>query len=78
MHTTKVNNYPSGGGALRGFASIDIEVAKEGEGHMTTSMSSTGSSSAVLFFNSIEDITKFASDLLIQATQALAKPNEDS
>ena len=47
-----------------------ISLGKDGAGHINTTMSEQGCD-VTLFFQSVEEITQFATDLLIQAAKEL-------
>jgi methylglyoxal synthase len=65
MHSTEVTNFPEG----NKFATVEITMDKEGDQHITASISKH-SSEVTLFFNSPVEIQKFATNLLIQAAEA--------
>lgn len=68
MHTTEVNNFSQ---KPVPFASLRIELGKDTEDrHISTSMSGTGCE-VTMFFQSVEEITEFATTLIIQAAKAL-------
>ena len=67
MHTTEVNNFSQ---KPTPFATMVISLGKDGAGHINTTMSEQGCD-VTLFFQSVEEITQFATDLLIQAAKEL-------
>tara|TARA_R110000765_G_scaffold39933_2_gene86435 strand:+ start:362 stop:562 length:201 start_codon:yes stop_codon:yes gene_type:complete len=66
MHTTHVNNFPETS-ASNAFANVRITVGEER--HITTSMSTHGSE-VTLFFDSLAEVRQFATDLLVQGSNA--------
>ena len=66
MHKTEVNNFSH---KAIPFASVTVTVGDDS--HITTKMSTKGTSDVTMFFNSVEEITQFATDLLIQAAKEL-------
>ena len=66
MHKTEVNNFSH---KATPFATVIVTV--DGDSHITTKMSTKGTSDVTMFFNSVEEITQFATDLLIQAAKEL-------
>ena len=64
MHKTEVNNFSD---KATPFASVIVTVGEDS--HISTSMSTKGTSDVTMFFNSVEEITQFATDLLIQAAK---------
>jgi len=66
MHTTEVNNFSD---KATPFASVTVTVDEDS--HISTSMSTKGTSDVTMFFQSVEEITQFATDLLIQAAKEL-------
>ena len=66
MHKTEVTNFPHNAVP---FASVIVTVGEDS--HISTSMSTKGTSDITMFFNSVEEITQFATDLLIQAAKEL-------
>tara|TARA_R100000781_G_scaffold34200_1_gene24697 strand:- start:501 stop:713 length:213 start_codon:yes stop_codon:yes gene_type:complete len=70
MHTTKIKNFSD---KPVPFASLRIELGKDTEDrHISTSMSGQGSE-VTLFFHSVEEITEFATALMIQSAKALTE-----
>ena len=69
MHTTEVSDYSS---KPVPFASLRIHLSKDDNKHISTSMSEQGCD-VTLFFQSVEEITEFATSLLIQASKELKK-----
>jgi methylglyoxal synthase len=65
MHSTKVTNFTEG----NKFATVEVKMDKDGDQHITASISKH-SSEVTLFFNSPLEIQKFATALLIQAAEA--------
>ena len=66
MHTTNVNNFPETS-ASKAFTNVRITVGEER--HITTSMSTHGSE-VTLFFDSLAEVRQFATDLLVQGSNA--------
>ena len=66
MHTTEIRDHSSN--AIP-FATVTVTV--DGDSHITTKMSTKGTSDVTMFFQSVEEITQFATDLLIQAAKEL-------
>ncbi len=66
MHTTEVNNFSD---KATPFASVTVTVDEDS--HISTKMSTKGTSDVTMFFKSVEEITQFATDLLIQAAKEL-------
>ena len=66
MHTTEVTNFPHNAVP---FASVIVTVGEDN--HITTSITKRGTSDVTMFFQSVEEITQFATDLLIQAAKEL-------
>jgi len=69
MHTTEINNFSD---KAVPFASLRISLGKEGNRHINTTMSQTGCD-VTLFFQSVDEITEWATSLLIQASRELKK-----
>jgi len=65
MHSTKVTNFTD----RNKFATVEVKMDKDGDQHITASISKH-SSEVTLFFNSPLEIQKFATALLIQAAEA--------
>ena len=59
MHSTKVTNFPF---SATPFASVTITVGDDH--HISTSMSERGTSDVTMFFNSLEEVSQFATDIL--------------
>ena len=66
MHKTEVNNFSH---KAIPFATVIVTVGDDS--HITTKMSTKGTSDVTMFFKSVEEITQFATDLLIQAAKEL-------
>ena len=66
MHNTEVTNFPH---KATPFATVIVTVDEDS--HISTKMSTKGTSDVTMFFNSVEEITQFATDLLIQAAKEL-------
>ena len=66
MHKTEINNFSHNAVP---FASVIVTVGEDS--HISTKMSTKGTSDVTMFFNSVEEITQFATDLLIQAAKEL-------
>ena len=67
MHTSRVNNF-LGDVREKSFATVVVTLgAEDGDMQINTSMSSSTSSDVTMFFNSVEEISQFATDLLDQA-----------
>ena len=66
MHTTEITNFSN---KATPFATVIVTV--DGDSHIATKMSTKGTSDVTMFFNSVEEITQFATDLLIQAAKEL-------
>ena len=67
MHTSRVTNFASSRNA-KPFATVVVTLgAEDGDMQINTSMSSSTSSDVTMFFNSVEEISQFATDLLDQA-----------
>ena len=65
MHSTKVTNFTD----RNKFATVEVKMDKDGDQHITASISKH-SSEVTLFFNSPVEIQQFATALLIQAAEA--------
>ena len=65
MHSTKVTNFTD----KNKFATVEVKMDKDGDQHITASISKH-SSEVTLFFNSPVEIQQFATALLIQAAEA--------
>ena len=66
MHTTEIHNFSN---KATPFATVIVTV--DGDSHIATKMSTKGTSDVTMFFKSVEEITQFATDLLIQAAKEL-------
>ena len=66
MHTTEITNFSH---KALPFATVIVTVGEDN--HITTSITKRGTSDVTMFFNSVEEITQFATDLLIQAAKKL-------
>jgi|TARA_B110000285_G_C14840099_1_gene474948 hypothetical protein len=73
MHSTQVTNFTEG----NKFATVEITMGREGDQHITASISKHGSE-VTLFFNSPAEIRQFASDLLTQASTGREMYDETS
>ena len=65
MHSTKVTTFTD----RNKFATVEVKMDKDGDQHITASISKH-SSEVTLFFNSPVEIQQFATALLIQAAEA--------
>ena len=71
MHISKVTNFSSSRNA-KPFATVTVTLGTaDGDMQINTSMSSSTGSDVTMFFQSVEEITQFATDLLIQAAKKL-------
>ena len=67
MHTSRVSNFSS---SKKPFATVIVTLGTaDGDMQINTSMSSLTGSDVTMFFNSVEEITQFATDLLDQAKE---------
>ena len=67
MHTSKVTNFSSSRNA-KPFATVTVTLGTaDGDMQINTSMSSSTGSDVTMFFNSVEEISQFATNLLDQA-----------
>jgi hypothetical protein len=66
MHSTIVKNFPESS-ASQAFANVRITLGEDN--HITTCISTKGTSDVTIFFNSPAEIRQFALDLLTQASE---------
>ena len=67
MHTSRVTNFSS---SKKPFATVIVTLGTaDGDMQINTSMSSLTGSDVTMFFNSVEEISQFATDLLNQAKE---------
>lgn len=67
MHTSRVSNFSS---SKKPFATVIVTLGTaDGDMQINTSMSSLTGSDVTMFFNSVEEISQFATDLLNQAKE---------
>ena len=67
MHTSRVTNFAS---SNKPFATVTVTLGTaEGDMQINSSMSSVAGSDVTMFFNSVDEITQFATDLLDQAKE---------
>ena len=69
MHNTEVNSFST---HAIPFATVVVKLGKEdGDRQISTSMHTSTGSEVTMFFQSVEEITEFATTLIIQAAKAL-------
>ena len=67
MHTSRVSNFSS---SKKPFATVIVTLGTaDGDMQINASMSSVTGSDVTMFFNSVEEITQCATDLLDQAKE---------